>query len=198
MPPKILSKLLEQKFFEPSRRMVTLQHEELPLSGGEVVFLGDSITAGGLWHEWFPNAPVVNRGIGADTTTGVLARLDTAVRSPSKVFLLIGTNDIGMHHPSEITFSNARKIVEGIRRKAPEATLVIQSVMPRAAKYRDKITRLNDIYLALADEFGASYLDLWPMLSDDNGALRKEYTLDNLHLNGLGYKSWAGILRPLI
>ena len=42
---------------------------------------------------------------------------------------------------------------------------------------------------ALADEFSTKYRDLWPLLSDGRGALRKEYTLDNLHVNGLGYKS---------
>jgi hypothetical protein len=41
---------------------------EVGLCGGEVVFLGDSITAGGAWHEWFPDVPVVNRGIDGDTS----------------------------------------------------------------------------------------------------------------------------------
>lgn len=194
----MLIKFIERKFMEPQRRMAALQHEELPLPGGETVFLGDSITAGGHWHEWFPGAAVVNRGIGGDTTTGVLARLDTAVQSPSKVFLLIGTNDIGMRHPGDVTFANARRIVEGIRRKVPEAALVIQSVMPRNAKYLDKITRLNGEYRALAAEFNAGYLDLWPVLSDGLGALRKEYTLDGLHLNGAGYKAWTEVLRPYV
>jgi hypothetical protein len=65
---------------------------------GAVVFLGDSIT-----HGWgddlggnFPTLKGANRGIGGDTSRGVLVRLreDVLVLRPRAVVLLIGTNDI--------------------------------------------------------------------------------------------------------
>ena len=46
-----------------------------PPPGDSIVMLGDSITEGGEWVELFPGTPVRNRGIGGDTTTGLLARL---------------------------------------------------------------------------------------------------------------------------
>lgn len=116
----------------------------------------------------------------------------------SKIFLLIGTNDIGMHRPGDVTFTNARRIVGRIRQRVPEARLVIQSVMPGSTRYLAKITRLNGEYRALAAEFNADYLDLWPVLSDGLGALRMECTLDGLHLNGAGYKAWVEVLRPFV
>jgi hypothetical protein len=67
---------------------------------GAVVFLGDSITQG--WNSIariFPDIKVVNRGIGGDTTRGVLYRLnaDVLALKPAAVVLLIGINDIGLN-----------------------------------------------------------------------------------------------------
>lgn len=189
---------LERRFIDPLRRMKTSQFEELTLKGGEIVFLGDSITEGGAWSEWFPGLHVVNRGIGGDTTDGVLARLDTAIQQPSKVFLLIGTNDLAFRRPIAAVLENAAFIVGGIRSLAPDAKLVVQSVMPRALKYRSRIELLNERYRALAEEHDATYLDLWPVLSDGRGALKSDFSLDELHLNGAGYRAWVGELESYV
>jgi lysophospholipase L1-like esterase len=50
----------------------------------------------------------------------------------------------------------------------------------------------------LAERRGAQYVDLWPALADATGALRKEFTPDNLHLLPAGYRAWSGVLRPLL
>lgn len=189
---------IERHFLEPQRRMKQSHFEELTLLDGQVVFLGDSITEGGAWNEWFPQAPVINRGIGGDTTDGVLKRLDTAIHHPSQVFLLIGTNDLALRRPVDEIRANQRAIVEGIVTRAPETDLTIQSVMPRKPKFHARIERLNNTYRALAQEFGATYLDLWPALSDGAGALNPTFTLDGLHLNGAGYRAWTGLLRPYV
>ncbi|HWA97307.1 MAG TPA: GDSL-type esterase/lipase family protein, partial [Pirellulales bacterium] len=63
-----------------------------------VVFLGDSITQG--WGPdfkgKFPGMKLANRGIGGDTTRGMLIRLDEDVLAlnPAAIVLLMGTNDI--------------------------------------------------------------------------------------------------------
>jgi lysophospholipase L1-like esterase len=64
---------------------------------GSIVFLGDSITDFFRVNEFFPGVYVINRGISGDTTDGVLNRLAESVYelSPSKIFLMIGTNDLG-------------------------------------------------------------------------------------------------------
>ena len=62
-----------------------------PLKLGEIVFLGNSITAGGgNWSLRLDHPNIKNRGIGGDTTDGVLARLDEVIYfQPEAVFLLI-------------------------------------------------------------------------------------------------------------
>ncbi|HRX82839.1 MAG TPA: GDSL-type esterase/lipase family protein, partial [Pirellulaceae bacterium] len=63
-----------------------------------VVFLGDSITQG--WgpefRGQFAGMKLANRGIGGDTTRGMLIRLQQDVLSlnPKAVVLLMGTNDL--------------------------------------------------------------------------------------------------------
>ncbi|HWS52055.1 MAG TPA: GDSL-type esterase/lipase family protein [Microbacterium sp.] len=183
---------------EPGRRMKASQFEQLPLRGGEIVFLGDSITEGGAWTEWYPGRPVINRGIGGDTTDGLLARIDTAVQDPSQVFLMIGTNDLALRRRPEDTSANAERIVRAIRSRAPEAALFVNSVLPRRPKYRARIEALNRRWDELASRHRATYLDLWPAFSDGRGALRSEFTLDGLHLNGDGYRTWVDLLRPHI
>ena len=67
-----------------------------PLDFGDIVFLGNSITAGGKdWSERLNQPNIKNRGIGGDVTEGVLARLDELIYfKPRTVFLLIGINDL--------------------------------------------------------------------------------------------------------
>lgn len=183
---------------DPLRRMKASLFDELTLNDGAIVFLGDSITEGGAWHEWFPDLPVINRGIGGDTTDGVLARLDSAIASPSQVFLLIGTNDLALRRPMDNVLANQRAIVAAIA--ASGAQLFIQSVLPRknVKKYGQRINQLNQNAEALANEYGATYLDLTPIFSDAAGELRQDFTRDGLHLNGAGYRAWVEVLRPLL
>ena len=68
---------------------------QVPIKPGDIVFVGDSLTEGARWDELFPDKPVINRGINADTVNGVLLRLDDIISGkPAKIFLLIGTNDL--------------------------------------------------------------------------------------------------------
>jgi lysophospholipase L1-like esterase len=192
-------RMIERRFLGPSRAMKASHFEQLELRGGEVVFLGDSITEGGQWHEWFPHLAVANRGIGGDTTTGVLKRLHTATAGPpSAVLLLIGTNDLSLQYPTEEIAANVDSIVTAVQADAPDAQIVLQSVMPRKAKRRERIQELNDRYRRIAHARGIRYLDLWPALADENGALNRAFTADDLHLNGAGYRAWIDLLRPVV
>lgn len=62
-----------------------------------IVFLGDSITEKIDWKELFSKNNILNRGIGSDTISGLINRTDSIVKlKPSKVFLMIGINDIAL------------------------------------------------------------------------------------------------------
>ena len=176
------------------------QFEVLGPAHGHLVMLGDSITEGGNWNEWFSDLPVVNRGIGGEVSGQVLARLHTAIDQPRAVVLLIGTNDLAFDIPQQQIAQNVGSILATIQRTAPGTPVVVQSVMPRALAFRDEILALNQRYrdvVAAAPEH-VRYLDLWPALATHEGALRPELTEDKLHLNGSGYAEWVEALRPIV
>jgi lysophospholipase L1-like esterase len=176
-----------------------LQFAALGAPQDRIVFLGDSISEFGLWEEWCPEASVLNRGIGGETSAQVLARLDTAITSPRAVFLLIGTNDLTAAVPEDGIVENVREILDGIERRAPGTPVFLQSVMPRTPDFAGEIHALNARYRDLAGSRSTvEFVDLWSLLVDSEETLRKEYTLDRLHLNGEGYRVWVDTLRPLI
>ena len=170
----------------------------LALPESQVVFLGDSITEGGLWNEWFPLHPTLNRGIAGDTVEGVRSRLSSAVNHPAAISLLIGTNDLnGQGRTRSVAGIAAQfdELAHHIRALAPDTPLIVNSVMPRSAKFAARIRELNRRYAETARAVDATYLDLWPALADGD-ALRADCTWDGLHLNGHGYRTWVEVLRP--
>ncbi|WP_284988099.1 MULTISPECIES: GDSL-type esterase/lipase family protein [unclassified Arthrobacter] len=184
------------RFVSRSITMRRSQFEELPLPPRRVLFLGDSITEGGQWNEWFPDLPTLNRGIGGDDVQGVFTRLNTAINDPMAISLLIGTNDLGgAKRKVEDIAASIQELANEIRTRAPKAPFLINSVIPRHRKYREDITALNLRLRDIAAREDAVFVDLWPALADASGALRKEFTADALHLNGLGYAAWAKVLR---
>jgi len=78
------------------------------LSKGEIVFLGNSITEGFDLEKYFPDTVPINRGISGDHTDGLIERLEYSIITlePSKLFILIGINDIGAGDNSSVIHSN--------------------------------------------------------------------------------------------
>lgn len=204
MPDRIY--LLTVPLMRPSVARRGLQRlerfREEPPSQGRVVFLGDSISQRGEWAELFPNLPTLNRGIDGNTTEDVLARLDQAIDHPAAVSLLIGTNDLHSYprrlkDPQGIV-ERLEEIVRRIRTDAPDAPLFVNSITPRTSYFAAKIQEINRGYREVAERNGATYVDLWPAMADEHGALIKAYTFDSLHLTPEGYRAWAGVLRPYL
>ncbi len=172
---------------------------------GAVVFLGNSLTERGLWHELLPGQKVMNRGIGGDNTFGVLARLsDVLTYKPRKIFLLIGINDIGRGHPVALIAERYRRIVHTIRHTSPNTKLYLQSLLPLnenmlTAAYlkgrKDSITALNQFIQTIAATNGATYVDLYWLFSSEEGQLKEQYSLDGIHLKPAAYVAWVNFLK---
>lgn len=105
--------------------------KSFPNSKRDVVFLGNSITAGVDWNELLGMKRARNRGISGDITYGVLERLDEVVEGkPGKVFLLIGINDISRNIPDSLIIGNFQKIVHRIRQGSPSTKIYLQTLLP--------------------------------------------------------------------
>lgn len=167
---------------------------------GQVVFLGDSIT------ENFDLAAygilAINRGISGDVTEGVLDRIDEVLElEPSKVFLLIGTNDLGYEYLSaDEVIGNIEKIITSLK----GIPLLIQSVypiienMPFTDAYSNEIVRVvNEGIKSLCDKYGLTYIDIAKLLLDE-GKLNADFTEDGVHINGKAYKLIAEVLKEYL
>jgi lysophospholipase L1-like esterase len=163
----------------------------------DIVFLGDSITEYGLWDDWFPRHHVVNRGVVADTSSGVLHRIGTMGKQ-RVVSLLIGTNDLSMGIAPERIAANVAAILSAIRAADPRTRILLNGVMPRTRAYRARIVALNYKLASVAETEGVVFVDLWPVLADDHGAIRPEFSVDQVHLTGAGYAAWVEVLREYI
>jgi len=175
------------------------QFSELPVSSDAVVFLGDSLTDEGRWSEIFPELKIFNRGVSADRTEHVLARLDQITKGhPKIIFIMIGTNDLKFGISPEKIISNYREILQSIQKQSPNTKVFVQSLLPRKASFQKHIEKINHDLLLLSKHYGCTYIDLYPAFLDKNGAIKKEYSNDALHLLGAGYLKWKELLDPYI
>ena len=189
--------------------------ERLPDSPNDIYMVGDSITEmAGDWDELLGYPDVQNRGIGGDTTAGVLDRLTEIVAGhPRAIFLMVGINDLrGGRHVDDIA-GQYEQILGRVCSESPETKVYVQSVLPvNEYLYHQyiipgypgihmpgtgEVRELNERLHSLATDAGCTYIDLWPALTDD-GCLRTEYTYDGLHVNGFGYAAWTRVLETLV
>ena len=183
---------LMDSFLEKHQARLVSAFEAFPLVPDDIVFLGDSITEGGPWEELFPDLPVRNRGVGGDTSEGVLKRLEQVTRAqPDKVFLMIGTNDLFRGDSEDEIVAHIIEILEHLKQETPDTEVYLQSVLPRAPSYRAAVEALNARLSEVALEHGSAWVDLYPAFLDpETGGIRAELSNDELHLLGPGYALW--------
>ena len=181
--------------------------EKEPIVTGKVIFLGNSITEMGDWKKATGDTTVINRGIGGDITYGILKRLkDITDRQPSKVFLLIGINDIGKDIPDALIADNDLKIVREIHSKSPktqiyvESVLPVNSTMPNFPQHYDKeehVVALNKLLQANAAAGGYTYVDIFHLFVDADGRLQSQLTYEGLHVKPPAYVIWVDYLKKM-
>jgi lysophospholipase L1-like esterase len=162
-----------------------------------VVMFGDSLTAAGLWPEWY-DTEVINRGIGGETTADGLSRVsDIATLHPSKIFILFGTNDSATLS-ADATIGNMRQIIGALRASSPTSEIYIQSLFPPMTLARAPwVTQVNEGYKRLAEEYGVHWLDLGPAFAD-GPVIQQRLTVDGIHLSPEGYDVWRRTVEPYI
>lgn len=183
--------------------------ESLSVSNQDIIFLGNSITDGCEWSELLRNQHIKNRGISGDIVMGVYDRLDQIVRGkPSKIFLLIGINDVSHGKPAKTIVDQISMIIDKIKKESPDTRLYIQSVLPVSDYYNmftaatlrgDVVQEINTALKALTEREGLAYIDIYSLfVTQGTQKLDPLYSNDGLHLMGEAYRKWAKVLLPYV
>lgn len=166
------------------------------------VFLGDSITDFYPLDELYDDLPVINSGVSGYTTDDILDNIDSMVYvyNPTKVFLLIGTNDIQQGKDEAYIVSNIKKIVKNILKKRPKTKIYIESIYPINNTDNEKIDhsvvgirtnkvikKINKNLKKYCENNNYTYINMYDELADSDGNISLKYTKEGLHLTDMGY-----------
>ncbi|MBV8971091.1 MAG: GDSL family lipase [Sphingomonadaceae bacterium] len=164
-----------------------------------VVFIGDSITFG--WKKYepqrFADGTWIDRGIAAQTSTQIAARLDADALAlkPTVVHILAGACDIekGDAFVPEETVATVAAMAG--RARTAGAKVVIGSVLP-AIDYpwrsgvmpAPKVAALNQALKAMADANHYVFADYYAVLVGPDGGMRAGLARDGVHPLAVGYR----------
>src|SRR5206468_1763740 len=162
------------------------------------------------WKDSFFGWNAADFGWGADTIQNILWRLNNGELdgvNPKVMVLLAGTNNVGRTVPSGGDDAKVADITKGItaivdtmRRKAPDATLILTAIFPRNDNIAvmPTINKINANLAKLADGKRVRYLNINDRLADKDGKLFPGMmNPDGLHPAIPGYQVWADALKPL-
>ncbi len=176
-----------------------------PATSGKIMFLGNSITEGGKWRTLLKDSSVINRGISGDNTFGVLGRLDEVLRhKPSRIFLMIGVNDLSKRIPNAAIIQNIFSIVSRIHSESPKTQVFVHSILPvnpghkkfpPAFSHQADIKEINAQLKKYYEVLKYTYVDLFSEFLDGSHQLDVKYSTDGLHLNPAGYVHWVDYLK---
>lgn len=182
----------------------------------EIVMLGDSIThfwggepLGGrrtgaeVWDKFFAGRRVVNLGYGWDRTENVLWRLTHGEFdnvTPRVVVVMIGTNNVTLNTPDEIS-SGIAAICAEIHRRSPKTRILLLGIFPRGERpdaNRRTIDEINQRIAKLDGHDGITYLDIGRKFLSEDETISKDVMYDFLHPSAKGYEIWAAAMGPTL
>ena len=186
----------------------------------DIYFEGDSIVRrwGALdypellanWKENFFGWNAGNFGWGADRTQNILWRLENGELDgvqPKVIVLLAGTNNVGgaagttnIAEKAEDVSRGIKAILDVMRSKAPQATIVLTAIFPRndAMTAMPVIDEINRRIARFADGRSIRWLNVNDKLADAGGRLLDGMMGDGLHPTLAGYRVWAEGLEPIL
>ncbi len=177
---------------------------------GHILFTGSSLM------EMFPVTDfltedgseqiIYNRGIGGFVTDDMLRNMNEQIfdLEPSAIFINIGTNDISDSSKSfyEVLshmLGNYEKILQQIKERLPDTKVFVMAFYPVCTKGRENepvfinrnnknLLTANEAVWKLSEKMGYCYIDVNNGLTDGNGMLKENITIDGIHMHPDGYR----------
>lgn len=179
-----------------------------------IVFYGNSLAAGyGLDpSQAFPALigkridslglpyKVVNAGLSGETSAGGKSRISWVLRQPADIFVLeLGGNDGLRGLPLTSTRENLQAIMDTVRRKNPEATIVIAGMQIPPNLGTNYTKEFRELFKQLADKNKAILI---PFLLEGVGGIPRLNQADGIHPTAEGHRIVAEnvwkVLEPVV
>ena len=209
----------ERQRQEKEDKLARFRHLNSYVRKGQIVFAGSSLMEQFPIYEFLLDFQlpytIYNRGVGGFTTDEFYAALEDCVFAlePAHLFLNIGTNDLnGPEYRLSRLLDNYEKILQAIRGRLPATRLNLMAYYPvnptvatiphmqEIFRHRTnaRIREASEGVQALAARYGARFLDCNAGLTDADGNLKAEYTIEGMHMYANGYKPVLGALLPVL
>lgn len=208
--------MIEKDFYfeklspEQQERLKRIRVLNQNVKKGEILFTGSSLM------EQFPinelqltydiQKIIYNRGIGGFKIPDMIHYIEEMVfaTEPSKIFINIGTNDIGSaDFTKEGLLENYRKLLMMIQERLPEVEIYIMAYypindvdLPKDAEWlqetfktrtTENVDMMNEALIGFAEEMNCKYINVNEGLADERGKLKVEYTMEGVHMYANGY-----------
>lgn len=196
---------------EQKNKVKSYQYLNQCAQKGQILFTGSSLM------EQFPineiamsdglDKVIYNRGIGGITTDDFLAEIDTVLFDlrPSKIFINIGTNDFAERADGqdweEHLLLNYNEILRQIKKRLSETEVYVMAYYPvndniqsaaaeslLAVRTNKNLNLVNVKLEKLADKYGYHYIDANSGIKDEQGRLRRELTIEGVHMYAEAYQ----------
>ncbi len=187
---------------------------------GQVVFAGSSLMEMFPVQHWAeelgPDAPrVYNRGVGGWRTEDMLPMLDALVIDlmPRRLFINIGTNDLSDASVTiDALIGRYEEILRRIMEAVPGVEIILMAYSPinydaadegmkacLRIRTNERIREANRAVEAMAHRLGCRYRDFNAPLTDAQGRLKAEYTIEGMHIKPEGYRAiWPEVKEVIL
>ena len=204
---------------EKQEKIARFRHLNRYVRKGQIVFAGSSLMEQFPIYEFLLDFKlpftIYNRGVGGFVTDEFYAALEDCVFAlePAHLFLNIGTNDLnGPNYDRARLLDNYDKILRAIEQRLPDVKLYLMAYYPvNAAAAHDpfmqetfrhrtnaRIREASAGVKVLAAQHGARFLDCNAGLTDPDGNLKAEYTIEGMHMYADGYIPVLDALLPVL
>lgn len=216
---KTTKKITETKEKAPKTKenkdSVKKEKEKIDYGKENYLFLGDSITDFYDLEKFYGDLPVVNSGISGNQYKDLINNLEDRVYkyNPTKVFLLIGTNDMAFTDvTNEDLVDHIIEICDEIQKNREKTKIYVESIYPVnrrtdndvvdlgmvLGRYNDRIQEINKLLKEKVEENNYTYIDMYSKLEDEDGNLKVDYTIDGLHMSDEGYEVITSEIKKII
>lgn len=182
--------------------------------GSNVAFIGDSRTQAFLMYAGLKDVKdYTNIGLMVDTAITkkfitdsrgekITILDDLEYSNIDTVYIMLGINELGWVY-SSIFIQKYEELIDKIHEIKPNCEVIVQSIIPVTKTKSDndaiynnpKIVEYNKLIKEMADRKNIQYIDLVPVLADENCNLPEDASTDGIHLNKEYCLKWLECLQ---